>query len=233
MLAVNAATFAISGLALLRLRGHVRAVPPAAPGETPDAGVRDVLKDRLVRTLIGTSAVVTLAAGTMNIAELVIAQRDLEAGATGFALLVSAYGLGLIAGSVYAGRDGGDTRRRYFAGLGALSAGMLATALAPGLALAMLTFAFAGLGNGLFGVSHRTLLHRAVPERVHGRVFGFVDSSDAWGFGLAVIAGGGLASAFGGRVTFAIAGTALALVGAVAAYALRPARVPANAALAY
>ena len=57
----------------------------------------------------------------MNIAELVLAQRDLEAGATGFALLVSAYGLGLIGGSLYAGRDGGDVRRRYFAGLAALA----------------------------------------------------------------------------------------------------------------
>ena len=56
---------------------------------------------------MATSAVVTLAAGTMNIAELVLAHEDLEAGATGFALLVSAYGFGLIGGSLYAGRERG------------------------------------------------------------------------------------------------------------------------------
>ena len=117
----------------------------------------------------------------MNIAELVLAQSELRAGATGFALLVSAYGLGLIAGSLYAGRDGGNVRRRYAAGLVTLATGMLATALAPGLGLALLTFAFTGAGNGLFSVSNRVMLHRAIPERIHGRAFGLVDSLDCLG----------------------------------------------------
>ena len=218
VLAVNAATFALSALALSRLRGHVRPVaPPAAGDASAPAGVRSVLADPLVRRLITASAVVTLAAGTMNIAELVLAQSELHAGATGFALLVSAYGLGLIAGSLYAGRDGGNVRRRYAAGLVTLATGMLATSLAPGLGLALLTFAFTGAGNGLFSVSNRVMLHRAIPERIHGRAFGLVDSLDSWGFALAVIAGGALATTLGGRATFAIAGIALAFVWAFTA----------------
>ena len=228
VLGLNGATFAISALALLRLRGHVRAIAPPATGEPAPAGVRTVLSDRLVRTLIGTSATVTLAAGTMNIAELVLARRELDAGATGFALLVSAYGLGLIGGSIFAGRDAGDVRRRYFAGLAALSSGLLATAVAPTLALAMFAFAFAGMGNGLFGVSNRTMLHRAIPERVHGRLFGLVDSCDSWGFALAVIGGGALATTLGGRATFAIAGLTLLVVWAAAAFALRESARPAG-----
>ena len=87
---------------------------------------------------------------------------------------------------------------------------MLATALAPGArGSRMFTFAFTGVGNGLFNMSNRTLLQRPIPERVHGRAFGLVDSLDSWGFGLAVIAGGALATAFGGRAMFAIAGAVL------------------------
>lgn len=224
VLGVNAATFALCALALLPLRGHVREVTADAPeAEQGPESVRDVLRHRLVRTLMGTSAVVTLAAGTMNIAELVFAHEELGVGATGFGLLVSAYGVGLIGGSVYAGRSEGDVRRRYFAGLVALSFGLLATAAAPTLIVAMALFAVAGLGNGLFSVSNRTMLHAAIPERVHGRMFGLVDSCDCWGFGLAVIAGGALVSTLGGRATFAIAGGMLLIVAMVSALALRPA----------
>lgn len=224
VLAANAATFAVCALALLPLRGHVREACVEAPRlEEGPVNVGGVLRHRLVRTLMGTSAVVTLAAGTMNIAELVFAHEELHVGATGFGLLVSAYGCGLIAGSIYAGRNQGDVRRRYFAGLGALALGLTTTAAAPTLIVAMALFAVAGLGNGLFTISHRTMLQAAIPERVHGRLFGLLDSCDAWGFGLAVIAGGALVSALGGRATLAIAGGTLLVVAMVSALVLRPA----------
>ena len=225
VLGANAVTFAVCALALLPLRGHVREVAVDAPSAEPGPGsIREVLRHRRVRTLIATSAVVTLAAGTMNIAELVFAHDELGIGATGFGLLVSAYGLGLIVGSIYAGRTEGDVHRRYFAGLFALALGLAATATAPTLVVAMAFFVVAGLGNGLFSVSNRTMLHAAIPERVHGRLFGLVDSCDSWGFGIAVVAGGALVSAFGGRATLAIAGGMLLIVAVTAAFALRAER---------
>ena len=71
-----------------------------------------------------------------------------------------------------------------------------------------------GAANGLFSTSNRILLQRTIPEPVHGRAFGLVDSLDSWGFALAVLAGGALTTALGGRATFAIAGAALVLVAA-------------------
>ncbi len=224
VLGVNAVTFALSALLLVRLRGHVRSVVAEAEPDAP-ANLRGVLGDRFVRTMIATSAAVTLCAATMNIGELVLAQEDLEAGATGFALLVSAYGCGLIVGALCAGRDGGDPRVMYFAGLGGVAIGMVSTAFAPELGFALFTFGFTGAANGLFATSNRILLHRAIPEAVHGRAFGLVDSLDSWGFGIAVIAGGALATAFGGRALFGLAGALLLIVWACAAYALR-ARAP-------
>jgi hypothetical protein len=64
------------------------------------------------------------------------------------------------------------------------------------------------------------LLQRTIPEQVHGRAFGLVGSLDAWGFGLAVIAGGALAAAFSGRAIFGLSGAILLAVWAGAAYAL-------------
>jgi MFS family permease len=223
VLGVNAVTFGLSALLLVRLRGGVRTAPAAdaASAAVPADSLRGVLRNRRVRTMIATSATVTLCAATMNVGELVLAQRDLKAGATGFALLVAVYGFGLIVGALCAGRDGGDARLCYFAGLGGIAVGMLSTAMAPHLGFALFTFGFTGAANGLFSTSNRILLTRAIPERVHGRAFGLVDSLDSWGFGLAVIAGGALATAFGARAIFGVSGAILLIIWACAAYALR------------
>lgn len=218
VIGLNAATFAASALLLARLRGHIRHTAPAV-GEAPvaattRAGVGAVLGEPLVRTLMVSSGAVVLVAGTMNVAELVLAQRDLGGGATGFALLVSAYGCGLVAGSLRGARDDGEDglRRRYLFGLALLGGGLVGSGLAPALPVAMLTFAVTGVGNALFLVSDRVLLQRLIPAGLHGRAFGLLDSIDAWGFGGAVVAGGLLATSIGGRATFAVAGACLLLV---------------------
>lgn len=208
VLVLNAITFACSALLLSRLRGHVRpaAAEDSGPGE--DGGV---LRLPGVAALILTSGAVLLAAGTTNVAELVLANEELHAGGTGFGLLVSAYGIGMLTGSLLGNREDG-LRARYLVAIGALGLGLLGSAAAPTLAFALASFAVAGAGNGLFVVTCRTLLQRAVPERAHGRAFGVLDAVDSWGFGAAILLGGAMASGLGGRATFALAGAATLLI---------------------
>jgi MFS family permease len=181
-----------------------------------------------------TSGAVVMVAGTMNVAELVLAQRELGAGSSGFALLVCAYGCGLVGGSLLGASDTDEDglRKRYLLGLMLLGSGLVGSALAPVFGLAMATFALSGLGNGLFVVSDRVLLQRIVPERLHGRTFGLLDAVESWGFGGALLAGGALASAYGGRVTFALAGVGTLLVWLLAARVLRRTRPVLRPALA-
>jgi MFS family permease len=217
VIGLNAATFAISAGLLLPLRGHLRVVASDDDGPVSSstrAGIGTVLRDPVVRTLMTGSGAVILVAGAMNVAELVLAQQELGSGRAGFALLASAYGCGLIAGSLLGARDDGEVgiRRRYLAGMGLMVAGLIGSAVAPAIGLAMLTFAVTGAGNALFVISDRVLLQRLVPDRLHGRAFGLLDSIEAWGFGGAVVGGGLLAGTAGGRVTFAVAGAGLLLV---------------------
>jgi MFS family permease len=204
VLVLNAVTFACSALLLSRLRGHVR--PAAAEDSGPEEDV-SVLRLPGVAPLILTSGAVLLAAGTTNVAELVLAKDELHAGGSGFGLLVSAYGIGMLAGSLLGSREDG-LQSRYLAALGALGLGLLGSAVAPALGFALVSFAVAGAGNGLFVVANRTLLQRAVPERAHGRAFGVLDAIDSWGFGAAILLGGVMAAGLGGRLTFALAGAA-------------------------
>jgi MFS family permease len=215
VLALNALTFAASALLLTRLRGHVR---PAEAEAAHAPEERGVLRLPAARALILTSGAVVLAAGATNVAEIVLAEQDLHAGGGGFGVLVSAFGVGMLAGSLLGSR-GEETL--YLGAIAALALGLLGSAAAPSLPWALPTFALAGIGNGLFVVAGRTLLQRAVPQRLHGRAFGVLDAIDSWGFGAAVLLGGALAGAAGGRITFALAGAALVLVLAAAASAAR------------
>jgi MFS family permease len=228
LLALNATTFIVSALLLTRLRGVRGAVERSGETLLSDtrAGLCAVVGDRMTRTLMCTSGAVVMVAGTMNVAELVLAQRELAAGSSGYALLVCAFGCGLIGGSLLGARDTDEDglRRRYLLGLVLLGTGLVGSSLAPAVAVAMATFALTGLGNGLFVVSDRVLLQRIVPERLHGRTFGLLDAVDSWGFAGALIAGGALASAHGGRTTFALAGIGTLLVWLTAARVLRHSR---------
>src|SRR3954452_17991381 len=215
VLLLNAGTFAASAALLVPLRGsQARRAPDHGGGSLladTGAGLGAIMGDPAARTLIATSGAVVLAAGMMNVAELVLVRRDLGGDGGAYALLLSAYGAGLIAGSMLGGGDGSDRgmRRRYVASLGLLAGGLLATATAPVLAAAGASFAITGAGNGLFVVSDRALLQRVVAERLHGRAFGLLDAIGAWGFAGALLAGGALATAAGARVTFAVAGLAM------------------------
>ncbi len=232
VIGINAVTFAASAVLLLGLRGHVRAarvderVPEPKHG-SPLAGIGAIAREPAVRTLMACSGCVVLAAGTMNVAELVLAQEHLGSGRVGFALLVSSYGLGLIGGSLLGARDTDEdgVRRRYLGGMALMVAGLAGSALSPALGFAMLSFAVTGAGDGLFILSDRVLLQRMVPERLHGRAFGLLDSVEAWAFGAAVVGGGALATAFGGRVTFAVAGLGMLLVLIAASRTLSSARI--------
>ena len=218
VIGLNAVTFAISAALLLPLRGRLRSAARRAgrrTGPAHDARRHQrLLRDPVVRTLMTGSGAVVLVAGAMNVAELVLAQQELGSGRAGFALLASAYGCGLIAGSLLGARDDGEAgiRRRYLAGIALMVAGLAGSALAPVIGIAMLTFAVTGAGNALFVISNRVLLQRLVPNRLHGRAFGLLDSIEAWGFGGAVVGGGLLASTSGGRVTFAVAGVVMLIV---------------------
>jgi MFS family permease len=209
VLGLNAATFLASALLLARLR--VRPVARGDASPATRAGVRDVLIDGRARTLIVCSALAALFGGMLNVAELALSQHDLAGGGTGLALLLGASGVGLVAGSGLGGTG------RDVLGFGALALGMLAAALAPVLALAVPAFALIGLGNGIFFVSNRLMLQRAVPEHLHGRAFGLLSAGDSWALCCAVVCGGALVAVWGARVTFTLAGVAMLVTGLVLA----------------
>jgi MFS family permease len=221
---INGATFAISALVLLRLPFGAVSAGVQASG----AGALQLLREAReglgvlagvpgARAVIAGSSAALLFGGLFNVAELPFARTELEVGAASFSILVTSFGFGFIAGSVSGSKGGtvGRLRRRFILGLVLDGVGILACAAAPGMLVALLAFALAGLGNGMYLVHERIFLQQTVPERFLARAYGVKDALASWGFGVAFLVAGGLLSLVDPRSVFLLAGAGALLAAAV------------------
>ena len=176
-----------------------------------------------IRIVIVATACTMFMAGLFNVAEPLFATDTLDAGGSGFALLIASFAAGFVAGSLR-GAGGGDPpllRRRYLQGLLLIGVGFTASGAAPGLVIALLTFGLAGFGNGLLLVHERVLIQTVVPDVLQGRIFAVSDTAASWAFGLSYICAGPLISGLGVRETMLIAGASAVGVAGAATYGLR------------
>jgi MFS family permease len=210
---LNSATFAISAIVLLCLRWGY-AADTGQDGRPPSLlrearlGLSATAAMTGIRVVIAASAAAMLMGGYFNVAEPLFAIEVLGAGGSGFALLVAVYGLGFVGGSIRGagGGEPGVLKRRYLGGLLTMALGFLISGLAPGLAIALLGFGLAGVGNGLLLVHERLLIQMVVPGDLQGRVFAVSDTVVSWAFGAAFLSAGGVISGVGSRETIILAG---------------------------
>jgi MFS family permease len=168
----------------------------------------------LVGAVVIASTGVIVFASMLNVAELPLA-HDLGAGASGFALLLTAQGLGVVAGSLSGVRRGGlgEYKGRYVLGAAAVAVGMVAMSATAWYAVALLAFVGFGVGNGLVVVHERLIFQLAIPARLMGRAFALLDALGAWGFVTAYLVAGVTVSAVGARGAIGVAaGGAVAVV---------------------
>jgi MFS family permease len=246
LLLVNAATFLISALVLRTLPLDEEEAVPEAVAAAPDdlnvalvtgepvvpegdaalphgvwAGLRAARGVSGLSTVVGAGVAATLAFSLMNVAEPLLATDELKAGGAGFALLVCLYGVGSTVGTLHGRAD-----LRFL--VESLTGGGLllwASAIAPSVPVAAVTFLATGLFAGAVMSSDHQLVARLAPPAIRGRVFGLKDSLDAVAFSTAFIAGGLIASFGNSRAVFGAAGASTLLVALLGAIALRDTRV--------
>jgi MFS family permease len=158
-----------------------------------------------------------------NVALVFLVRETLGGGPLAFGLVSAAYGVGMIGASV------GLSMRRtsvavttlLIAGWLASGVGTVATGLAPLIAIVAVSQAVGGFGNGLENVAADTLIQRAVPREMLGRVFGLVSTAAFGGSTLAYAAGGPLLDLTSARTVFVVAGSGILVVTAILAATLR------------
>jgi MFS family permease len=229
ILAANAITFGLSALALAMLRFGEAPAAQELEGSRPTL-LREA-RDGLVatagmaglRVILVASGAALLFGAIFNVGQPLLAQDELGSSDAGFAVLVTAYGFGFIAGTL-SGSKGGQVnllRRRYLAGAFLMALGFATSGLAPSVAVAAFTFLAAGYGNGMLLIYERLLIQALVPDALSGRVFGIRDAITAWAFAVGFIAGPLLLDAVGTRAMITAAGACGLLVWLATTIALR------------
>jgi MFS family permease len=153
-----------------------------------------------------------LGSAGVSVAEVVLAKEVFDAGDAGYGLMLSAMGVGLVAGGFLAGgRLGESSPRRLYTGAIALMAlGIGAVAASPNVWVAAILLVVAGSGNGAALVCNAVLIQRGVPDRLRGRAFTLAMSSSYAALGLGMITAGPRTAAVGARGVWGIAAGILA-----------------------
>ena len=182
------------------------------------AGFRTIGQTRRVRLLVGLFAALAFADGVLFVLTVPLAVDVLDTGEAGVGFLNSALGVGGVVGAlaVLALLPRGRLGSLMAVGLLLWGLPMLLLGGWPTLSSALLLLALVGAANTLVEVSGLTLLQRAVPDEVLGRVFGVLETVGLGSVGVGSLVGSLLVSGIGTRWALAAAGLFLATVGIAA-----------------
>lgn len=216
-LLANAGLFAAVALALATAAGLPKPTANRAPAKGRVRAALDYAKQRPTLRALFALQVLGLAFFTISLpVEVVFAQRSLHAGAAGYGVLMSSWGVGAVAGStVYMRWRALPLRELMAAGAGLLGVGFVVMSIAPDLGIAIGGAAIAGIGNGIEAVSARTAIQEAVQEEWMARMMSFNESLSTCAPGLGIVLGGAVTALTGPRIALATAGAGSFLVAAL------------------
>ena len=202
--AATAGTFLLAALVLARLRVDrrpERALSEVGLAGEVFAGFRTILTDRHLRLFVGLYGAQTLVAGALTVLIVVAAIELLDIGGSGVGYLNSAFGVGGLVGValtfllVARQRLGSD----FAIGMLLWGIPLIVIGLWVNTGVAIVAIAVIGVGDVLIEVAAPTLLQRAVPDEVLGRVFGAVEAVLIAGMGIGSIIAPALVAGLGTR----------------------------------
>lgn len=195
------------------IAGEPVSEPSATRLHTLLAGWRCVVSDDDLRVVIGLFSVQTLVAGMLNVLVVALAIETLGMGTAGVGWLDGTVGVGAALGVlVVAGLAGRRRLSGYFAlGLVLWGLPLVAIGVWPQLAWTLLLLCLVGVGNTLVDVAGITLLQRASPDAVLGRVFGAFEALVLLAMGVGSLLAPVLVAGLGIRGAVVVAGAILPL----------------------
>jgi MFS family permease len=234
---VNALSFLFSAVLLVRIAPSLmQSEQSLSRGHFADLkeGLSVVVRSPALLTVFVAFTICIVPTSFVNVAEISLAKRALHSGSLGFGLLWTGSGIGLVAGSILGPRlyTRYGPRLVYPLSIVVFAAGVGATAGAPWLWLACLTMVVSGVGNGVVVVSNITLVQTGAPDRVRGRVFTTIISTNVAAGTIASVLAGPLTNAEGPRFTYTVAAALMVVGAAVAALLARRIAAPVAAAAA-
>jgi MFS family permease len=217
---INAVTFLFSAALLVRIPGDLlQAARSTTAGHWRDLreGFSMIGGSRALLTVLLAWNVGMLGNAFVNVAEVKLAKVSFDAGDFGFGLLVGSAGLGVVLGSLSAGSwvERRGAAGVYGFGLSLMAIGIAAAALAPSVWVAAPAVAVSGAGNGIALVCNLLFVQRGAPDRLRGRVFTVLMSSNYAVFLVGMLFAGPLTDEYGARWVWGGAATFAAMAALV------------------
>jgi MFS family permease len=222
--AINAVTFLYSAALILRIPPQLLQVAQAATqGHWRDVaeGLKLIRGSRALLTVLIAWNVGMLGIAGVNVAEVALVKVSFEAGDFGYGLMLASAGFGLVFGSLSVGAwiEHREISGVYGAGFALMAVGIGAAAAAPNVWVAAGCVVLSGIGNGIAVVCNALLVQRGAPDRLRGRVFTVLMSSNYLVLGLGMLVAGPLTNEFGARWVWGVSAFLSALA-ALAGYAM-------------
>ena len=186
-------------------------------GQELRAGLGYLAGARVPLAIVVGAFLTILTINTTIPAEVFLAKVTFGAGDTGYGLLVSLWGGGMVLGSAVMAALGDRVSLvpLYFLSIFGGALALVGTGLAPLFILALGALMIEGVATGIDNVATDTILQKRVPDAFLGRVFAVRFMSYSVGEGLAYIVGGLIVDVVGPRFTYLLAGIATAAAGLV------------------
>jgi MFS family permease len=175
-------------------------------------GFRTVLADSRLSILLGLLSLGTIVTGALEVLVVVTAFEVLHLGSSGVGYLNSALGIGSLAAAIVTAAVLVGVRRLtlpFVAGSLLWVVPLVGVAAFSNTAFALVMFALVGLGGTVADVAAQTLMQRAVPNEILGRVFGVAQTTWLVAIGVGAIATAPLVHALGTRGALVAAGSFL------------------------
>ncbi|WP_435243698.1 MFS transporter [Streptomyces cucumeris] len=217
----DAATYLLAALlvASLGVTAPERAPRPAGRTLRQDIaeGVRLLWRDRVLRSLCGCTMLVNIGIGGLIATLVLIVTGWLGAGTTGYAVVVTVYGIGSVTGGLVAGwlTDRlGRVRSLLVCGMAQLAA-LVALGTVRSLPVAVAAMGLFGFSGMIWNVTEVTMMQQRSPAEMLGRVSAAFRTLTIAGTPLGALLGGVIAAAWGLNAP-ALAAAALFACGLVA-----------------
>jgi MFS family permease len=221
---INSATFLVSAALLAQIpqrllqeakaesRGHWRDLAE---------GLVLVRRSRPLLTVLVAWNIGMVSNAFVNVGEPFLATDSFSAGSFGLGLLMGCAGVGLAAGAYIAGSwiEERGLPNVYGAALAMMAIGIAGAAASPSVWVAAVCVIVSGAGNGATIVCNALLVQRGAPDRLRGRAFTVLMSSNVTFLALGMVLAGRLTEAIGPRWIWATAAS-LTSVAAVAGFSL-------------
>ncbi|HEY5053580.1 MAG TPA: MFS transporter [Solirubrobacterales bacterium] len=218
-LLLDAVSFYAVGWILLTAGPLPQAEPdPGDLRERVKAGIKYVRETATLRRLLIAQGGAFIFFAAVIPIEVIYAKQTLDAGDSGYGILLASWGVGMVLGSfVFAAIRKAPLPYLLFFSTLAVGAGYLGLAAAPTLFLACAASIVGGAGNGVQWVAAISAVQELTRQGMQARVMSVLESIGAAMPGVGYIVGGLIAVGHDPRATFLVAGIGVLVIALVAA----------------